>query len=456
MAQPRPGTLEALAAAAPDQIVLREYGTGRTRTRAAWDERAGSLAVALGATHGIDHGSRVAILLDRPQLELLDLVYALAKLGAIPIVLPARGLDEVAGADLVVRAAAGPALDGPGLLIDRDLDDLIGGAPGGPRPLSGFRTAPRTVTVSGGRPPRLLERDDAHTDRAALATVVGDLLVRARHRQGRGHLLAAAPALPATLLHANVAALAGGEVVVVPDGGPQAWLAALGEHEPGTAVLTPRQVAQLLALDPAVLDGADTTSLDAVLVAGGYLPVPHRLAAADLLGEESVAPLYATAELGPVALLSPEAVTADPGTAGTPLQGVAVEIRGGDGQPVSRGQVGRIHARSPLRSGEADAAGDHGYRDEAGRLVVLGRDRPDWTAPDGRPVGALAIQDAVLGVPGVHAAVVHGRRLHVHPSIGGSVDPAAITDRVRDACGAAAAEEIEIEIDANSASDLGP
>ncbi|MTD47107.1 AMP-binding protein [Conexibacter sp. W3-3-2] len=453
MAQPRPGTLEALAAAAPDQVVLREHGSGRTRTRAAWDEQAGALAAVLADRHGVGHGARVAILLARPRLELLDLVLALAKLGAVPVLLP-PGADPAPADPAVVFAAAG---DGPptgALTLEEDLPALVAGAPAGTRPLSGFRTAPRTVLATAGMPTRLLERDDTHTDATALATVAGDLLVRAGHRQGRGHLLAAAPWLPATLLHANVAALAGGELTIVPSGRPQDWLDALGTHEPGTAVLTPADLAAILALPAATLEAADTTALDALLVAGDHLPLPHRLAAADLLGEESVAPLYATAELGPVALLHREALTADPGTAGLPLQGVEVTVRGPDGTAVGRGTVGRIDARSPLRAGPADAtSGDLGLRDEDGRLVVLGRRWDGWTDDDGRPVGPLRAQDAALGDPAVAAAVATADALLVQAAADATPDPGALADRVRATCGADAARDLEVRVVARLARD---
>lgn len=431
MAKPRPGTLETLAAAAPDQIVLREHATGRTRTRAEWDERAGSLAVALTDRHGVGHGSRVAILLDRPRLELLDLVFALAKLGAIPVHLPQDA--DPGEADLVLGAT--DAADGR-LLLDRDVDELVRGAPGGPRPLSGVRTAPLTVLASAGSPPRPVVRDDSHADGAAVAALVGDLLVRARHRAGRGHLLVAPPWLPATMLHANVALVAGGELVLgAPD--PAGWLEALGAHEPGTTVLTPAMVAELLALAPDLLETADTTSLDAAIVAGDHLPLPHRLAAADLLGEDSVAPLYGAAETGPVSLLHPEALTADPGTAGTPLQGLAVEIRGADGATLPRGRAGRIHVRSPLAV--ADSAGDVGRRDDDGRLVVLGRSWPGWTDHDGVPVGPLAVRDVLLGAPGVREVLATADGHRVEPAPGARPDPEALADRVRDGCGADAA-----------------
>lgn len=445
MARPRPGTLEHLSDAAPDQLVLVEHGTDRTRTRGELDERAGSLAVALAAEHGIGHGSRVALQADGASLEVLETVYALAKLGAVPVPIPTAVREEELAAALRGTDAAlllsEVTVGAGGLHLATDVERLVRSAAGGARPLSGFRTAPVNVLASAGTPTRFAQRADDRTDHAALATVAGDLLTRARHRPSRGHLLAAPVWLPSTLLHANVTLLAGGPLVLLPEFDGRRWLDALGEHEPGTAVLTPSMVAEILELDPAVLEAADTTSLDAAIVAGDHLPLPHRLAAADLLGEDAVAPLYGTFESGPIAVLHPEEVTADPGTAGRPLQGVTVEVRAEDGNAARRGTRGILHVRSPLATDGAAVPGDHGHRDEEGRLVVLGRDATDWTSEEGRPIGTLAVEDVLMAAADVAAAVVRvgtdGRpHARVEPRDGGSADVAALADRVRETLGA--------------------
>jgi len=447
MAQPRPGTLEQLAVAAPDQLVLVEHGTGRTRTRAELDERAGRLAAALADRHRATHGTRVAVHADAPSVEVLELGLALAKLGAIPVPVPRavtgdelRMLLDAVGVELVFEAVGDGATADALPLGATEYESLLAGAPPGPYPLSGFRTAPANLLTSAGTPTRLVERVDDRTRHADLAAAAGDLLSRARHRPSRGHLVAAPVWLPATLLHANVTLLAGGALVLLPDDAPDAWLDALAEHGPGTAVLTPAQVAALLALPAATREAADTTALDALLVAGDHLPLPHRLAAADLLGEDAVVPLYATAECGPVAALDGDLTTTDPGTAGRPLQAITVEIHDAAGRGVPRGTPGTVHVRSPLASGGAAAAGDHGLRDDEGRLVVLGRGAATWSAADGRIVGTLALEDALLGDEALAAAAVtagaDGRlSACVEPRPGAAPDPQALRERVRDALG---------------------
>ena len=370
MAQPRPGTLEALAAAAPDQIVLIEHGTGRSLTRAAWDERAGRLAVALADRYVTGHGSRVALRFSRTTLELFEIVLALAKLGAVPLHL-VPGSDTVPGdAGVLLTDDAASVGRSDTIVVGDAYESLLAAAPDAARPSTGVRVAP--VTVSTAASGRLAERSDDRMGRGDLAHVLGDLVHRARHRQGRSHLVAAPTWLPATLLHANVALLAGGAVVVLPDFAAAAWLDAVGEHEPGTAVLTPAMLDAILVLPRDVLEVCDTTSLDAVVVAGGHVSPADRRAAVDLFGEDQVATLYATADAGPVAMLDPADVAQDPGTEGTPLRGVHVTIRDEHGASVPRGTAGRIHVTSPLATGEDVATGDLGRRDEHGRLTVLG------------------------------------------------------------------------------------
>jgi len=370
MAKPRPGTLEALAAAAPDTVVLTEHDTGRSLTRGAWDERAGTLAVALAERFDVSHGSRVALQLSRVTLELFETVFALAKLGAAPMHLvpqttapPGPSWSALLTDDDAHTGEAGA------ILLGDDYEALLSSTPDTPRPSSGVRVAPSTFSTAASG--RLAERSDDRMGRGDLAHVLGDVVERARHRQGRGHLVAAPSWLPATLLHANVTLLAGGAVILLPAFEPTAWLAAVGEHEPATAVLTPSMLGAILALPADHLESADTTSLDAVVVAGGHIPVADRRAAADLFGEDQVATLYATADAGPIAMLDPADVAEDPGTEGTPLRGVHVTIRDEDGAGVPRGTVGRIHVTSPLAVGEDVATGDLGRRDEDGRLTLV-------------------------------------------------------------------------------------
>lgn len=460
MAKPRPGTLEHLAVLAPDAVVLTEHGTGRAHTRAAWDERAGALAVALRERHGVGHGSRVAFLLDGPSLELFELVLALAKLGAAPVPL-VPGVDPAHLPDVLAHAQAAALLtDDPevarrtgGILTGEEYDALLDDAPAGPRPNSGVRVAPVSLVAATGATagPRLVERADDRMSRAELSQLLGDLATRAGHRPSRGHLVAAPPWLPATLLHANIALLAGAALTVVPAFTPTGWLRALEEHEPGTAVLTPAMVAALVALSPGEQEEHDTSTLDAAVVAGDHLPVPHRAAAADLLGLESVVCVYATAEAGPVAALAGEDLAEDPGTAGTPLQAVHVEVRGDDDAAVPRGAPGTVHVRSPLAVGAPAATGDLGVREEDGRLRLLGRaGTPVWTDPAGRPVGALAVRDVLHEDPAVVAVAVDPpatgtpSRVRVELTAGAQADPGALADRLRTALGPDAAAAVEV------------
>jgi acyl-coenzyme A synthetase/AMP-(fatty) acid ligase len=446
MAQPRPGSLEHLAVLAPDVPVLVEAATGRELTRAQLDERASRLACGLATRDGVGPGTPVAHLLDAPVLELFVLTFALAKLGAVPVPLvpgrPASAvratLDEL-GARVLVTGDEDLATTLGAVGLDSGLDALLdAGGDGSTAPMSGARIAPVTYAAAGSG--RLVAHPDDRAGRAALSELLGDLAARARHRPSRRHLVAAPPWLPATLLHANIALLAGGTLVVLPDPDPSAWLDAIADEEPETTVVTPAMLAAVLALPEDERAGADTTALHAAVVAGDHLPVPHRRAAADLLGEDAVVPVYATADTGPVSALDGADVPDDDGSAGRPLRAVHVEVRDTSGGTAPRGAPGALRVRSPLGDGDT---GDVGLREESGALRVLGRTgTPTWEDPAGRPAGVLRIRDVAHADPAVAAVAVDAApggqfAVRVRPCPGGTVDHDALTDRLRDALGPA-------------------
>lgn len=92
---------------------------------------------------------------------------------------------------------------------------------------------------------------------------------------------------------------------------------------------------------------------------------------------------YGSSETGNIALAPPE----DPTLCGTPLPGVDVEVVDAAGRPVPAGNVGELVVRTAdLMAGVLDADGsvrapvgpgyrprDIGYRDDRGRIAVLGR-----------------------------------------------------------------------------------
>ena len=71
-----------VAAATPDHVALREFGSGRSLTLGEWARRAGRVAGGLEAL-GVGHGDRVAILL-RTRLEFHVVDMGAVLLGAVP------------------------------------------------------------------------------------------------------------------------------------------------------------------------------------------------------------------------------------------------------------------------------------------------------------------------------------------------------------------------------------
>lgn len=141
--------------------------------------------------------------------------------------------------------------------------------------------------------------------------------------------------------------------------------------------LVPTQLRRLLSVD------APLASLETVLVGGA--PLPSQLARRALDANVPLYPTYGMTETtSQVATAPPAEVARYPGTVGQPLLSVAVEIID-DGDVVEPEHVGEIvvdgptvtpgylHPR-PERFGPWGLhTGDMGYRDEEGRLWIVGR-----------------------------------------------------------------------------------
>jgi O-succinylbenzoic acid--CoA ligase len=206
------------------------------------------------------------------------------------------------------------------------------------------------------------------------------------------------------------------------------------------------------ATTAAVLDGPDVTGVSLVptmlyrlLDAGWHPPESLRFvllggapATGDLLARAldrgvPVYPTYgATETASQVATATPEEVRAHPGTVGRPIRGTGVSIlpagtesAGGDDTepeaPVEPGETGAIVVSGPtVTPGYLDDArtaaafgprgfhtGDVGYRDEDGRLWVVGR-LDDRIHTGGENVHPAAVADALTDLPAVADAAVVG------------------------------------------------
>lgn len=362
---PRPGSLEWLAETDGDAPLAVDGQTGHAVSRAEHETRATALAHGLAAEHAVAAGDRVAVALPASPL-LLEVLYALAKLGATGLLL-APGHPEpqltarTAGCRLLVgtaaarsdnRADGGPG--GPDMLPATACPGLRERHAGGPALLSGAAAPADGVQATDEAHPRLLLRTRSPQRRAALAVTFGDLLARVARPAGGVHLLGPAAHRSEVQFWTGVALVTGATVVTLSDPEPAALLRALGAHEVTSLVLGADELRALTALPPSLTDDADLTALVRIVAdvgPGGRAPDCALVTAcADLCGDDVLHAVYATPQTGPLAHAGADALVADP-AALTALAGVTLLPNG----------AGRLHVRSPAA---ADGAlGDPTARD---------------------------------------------------------------------------------------------
>ena len=188
---------------------------------------------------------------------------------------------------------------------------------------------------------------------------------------------------------------------------------ALDTHGITGVSLVPTQLRRLLDA------GASLASLETVLVGGA--PTPRSLLSRALDAGVPVCPTYGLTEAASqVATARPAEARASPGTVGRPLYGVAVTVLA-DGEPAAAGERGELVVDGPTVSpGYLDPAateaatgewglhtGDVGYRDEDGRLWVLGR-RDDLVLTGGELVVPREVAETIRSHPDVTDAAVVG------------------------------------------------
>jgi malonyl-CoA/methylmalonyl-CoA synthetase len=130
---------------------------------------------------------------------------------------------------------------------------------------------------------------------------------------------------------------------------------------------------------------------------------------------------YGMTEIG-MALSNPLRGKRVPGSVGTPLPGVEVQLVGENGEPVARGMSGEIEVRGPSVFteywGKPDATRE-AFRDgwfrtgdtaviENGVYRILGRTNIDILKTGGHKVSALEIEEALRGHPSVAECAVVG------------------------------------------------
>ena len=401
------------------------------------DQRSNRVAQALAAA-GVGFGDRVAFV-ERNGAEFFDVVFGLAKLGAVAVPVnwrlaapEMRQIIDDAGAALVIvgadfvghleavedgLAAGVVAIGGH----DRwpSFDSWVAGHPArdpgvvtGPDDLvflmytSGTTGAPKGVMLSNAnyRCKCAGVAGPWRMDAEAVTLAVMPLF----HMAGSGWALAG-------LWH-------GGAVVVLRDVDPAAILDSVARHGVTNLLLVPAVIARLLERDdPALPDFADLR-----IVVYGASPISDDvlLRGIDRFGSVFAQVYGMTETTGSVTQLDgADHVAHLLRSCGKPYPWVQIRIVGPDGTDVAPGAVGEVWTRSAQNmlgywnnpqatekkfAGDWLLTGDTGMRDHEGWIRFVGRD-DDVITSSGYRIGPGEIEDCLLKHPAVALAGVVGK-----------------------------------------------
>jgi len=427
------GFLGARVAATPECTAVVDAATGEAWTYADLDTEVADLAGRLAGV-GVGPGDRVPLLL-HTSVDAVRAVHAVLRLGATLVPLsPDLAPDELArrlgvvGADHLV---CGPdteaaALDAVGAVDDRSVDPVSIDAGGRvpsidahdsvtiPDPERRPDEAVLVMFTSGTTGPakavRLTKRNlrsSAVASAFRLGVLPGDRWLCSLPIHHMGGL---APVLRSALY---------GTAVVVQEGFDAGRTArATREHDATGVSLVPTMLRRVFDADARLSD-----SLRFVLL-GGAAASEDLIAACAERGVP-VYPTYGTTETASqIATATPDEAFERPDTVGHPLQGTEVRIVGEDGTERPPGEIGEIAVSGPTVTpgylgGDGAAfrrddfrtgglrTGDLGYRDEAGRLYVVGR-ADDVIVTGGENVRPGEVEATLREHPAVRDAAVVG------------------------------------------------
>jgi fatty-acyl-CoA synthase len=199
---------------------------------------------------------------------------------------------------------------------------------------------------------------------------------------------------------------------------PEQCLSDIERYRCEAFVVVPVMLQRILALDDAVRERYDTSSLRAVCVSGSALPGELATRWMDEFGD-NLFNLYGSTEVAAVALATPSDMRAAPGTAGRPARGSVVRLYDEHGSPVRDTGTGRIFVANAMLfdgytgGGGKDridglmATGDVGRFDEEGRLFVEGRD-DEMIVSGGENVFPKEVEDVLSAHEAVAEAAAVG------------------------------------------------
>ncbi len=427
------------------------------------DETSNALADSL-AREGIGVGDGVAIMC-RNHRGFIQAAVAANKLGAHALLIntsfSGHQLKEVCereGAKMIILDEEFvPTLDKSGLKAPRMLAWVDQAQPGSAvdaidhaidRGSRARRKAPsemgRTIILTSGTTgtPKGASRGAAHID------VPVGLLERVPYRSGwRVH--DAAPLFHFWgLSQYQIILLLGNTAVLTRRFEAKSFLDVLKNHECDAAVVIPVMLQRAMSLPEDVRAGYKFPRLKVVGASGSSLPGHLATAWMDAFGD-NLYNVYGSTEVSLVSIATPEDMRADPSTSGRPAATTTVKLFNDSRREVKQGEIGRIFAgNSMLFEGYTGggnkeiidglmSTGDVGRIDEAGRLVIEGRD-DEMIVSGGENVFPKEVEDCLTDHPAVAEAAAigvedaeFGMRLRAFVSIYGPVTDAELKDHVK-------------------------
>jgi acyl-CoA synthetase (AMP-forming)/AMP-acid ligase II len=445
------GELRQAAARDPDRtaIVDERYGEISYRLLLSRAER---LARSLNRTLGVRPGDRVGVMA-RNHSGLIEAVVATALLGGDTVLintgLPGSQLTVIAeeqqlsvvvhDSEFADRMVGLP----PQVrrIDERAHEELVTGAPDGelqPPPRDG-----RTIVLTSGT---------TGTPKGARRRIPGGFgpLVSIIDRiplHARGRMMIAAPIFHTWGYAALQFAFAMRSTVVLQRRfDPLAAMRAIVQYQCTALFAVPVMLQRMLEAPPPSV----RPPLKIVAVSGSALPGGLATRFMDLYGDV-VYNLYGSTEVSWASIATPADLRRAPSSAGRPPHGTQLAILDRNGNPLPRGQVGRIFVGNEMlfegytsgtsresRSGMMDT-GDLGHIDADGLLFVDGR-QDDMIISGGENVFPSEVEDLLAGLPQIREVAVigvpdreYGQRLAAYLALypGEELDPEAVREYVR-------------------------
>ncbi len=362
---------------------------------------------------GVHPGEVVAIVLPT-SLAYIELVFAVWKIGAVPLPLnprlpdgELRALLDLAGARLVV-GESGDSLE--------ELRESSGACSAAPH--DDIANDPWKAIATGGSTGRPKLIVDGANGPAGMAMAGGILGLRADQIQLHTAPLWHNGPFVMALGHITM----GGTVMMQPRFDASAWLDAMERERVGWAYVVPTMLHRLSRLPEHQLEGRDLSALEVLFHTAGPCPPWLKRWAIEYFGATRVLELYGATEGGAAGstLIRGDEWLDHPGSVGRPLApGTLLKIGDDAGTELPVGQVGLVWMNpvgglsSHYRGAELSmtdgyySVGDLGWVDDAGYLYLADR-RTDMVVSGGVNIFPAEVEAALLEHPSVADAVVVG------------------------------------------------